>query len=116
MRWRPLLSVESPSEGTPVIAVFAYVRAGSEAGTVQSSDGRNWVIGARASYHEPTYPYTMHGATVTQLRMPQENVTIVGLTPDSGGPDVYPSSDTIHLFGQRVPCPCCIELSRRRPR
>lgn len=116
MRWRPLLSVESPSEGTPVIAVFAYVRAGSEAGTVQSSDGRNWVIGARASYHEPTYPYKMHGATVTRLRMPQGDLLVVGLTPDDFGPEVYPSFDTVHLFGQTAPCRYCQELSKRPPR
>ena len=83
---------------------------------MQSSDGRNWATGARASYHEPTYPYKMHGATVTQLRMPQGGLIIVGLTPDDSGPEVYPSPDTIHLFGQLAPCPYCIELAGRRPR
>jgi hypothetical protein len=83
---------------------------------VKSSDGRSWVIGAAASYHEPIYPYTMHGATVTQLAMPQGKLILVGLTPDDGGPEVYPSFDTIHLFGQAAPCRHCIELGRRRLR
>jgi hypothetical protein len=98
------------------MGVFASARAGPEAGIVQSSDGRNWITGARASYHEPTYPYTMHGATVTQVRVPEGKPILVGLTPDDGGPEVYPSFDTIHLFGQRAPCPRCNELSQRRPR
>jgi hypothetical protein len=83
---------------------------------VKSSDGRDWIVGARASYHEPTYPYKMHGATVTRLRMPQGDLLVVGLTPDDFGPEVYPSFDTVHLFGQSAPCRYCEELSKRPPR